>query len=231
MKNTVICGDCLNIIREMEDGTVDLILCDLPYGTTQNKWDSVIPLDLLWGQYRRVAKPDAAVVLTASQPFTSLLVSSQIKLFRHEWIWRKNNATGHLNAKRMPMKEHESVLVFGNSHIKYNPQGLRPFMKKTRRGHNGGNYGKSGRENFQEWTNYPRSILEFPSDEPRIYPTQKPVALFEYLIRTYSDPGAIVLDNCIGSGTTAVACKNTGRHFIGIDISEDCCKMTMDRIK
>jgi len=203
-------------MNKIAAGLIQLILCDLPYGTTQNKWDAVIPFDRLWGQYRRVLTPHGAVALTASQPFTSALVMSNVKWFRYEWIWRKTKATGHLNAKRMPLKEHESILVFGKGDT-YHPQGVEVYGKITRRGHNGGCYGAAGNENFQEFTNYPRSVLDIPSEGKTVHPTQKPVALMEYLIRTYTNRGDTVLDNCMGSGTTGVAAKRLGRHFIGIE--------------
>jgi site-specific DNA-methyltransferase (adenine-specific) len=206
-------GDCLEVMADLPDASVDLILCDLPYGTTQNKWDSVIPFEPLWAHYKRLC--NGAVVLTASQPFTSTLTCSNLPGFRYAWVWEKASATGHLNAKRMPMKLHEDILVFGNA--PYYPQDLKPFGKVTKRGGNGGNFGTSGTENFQEFTNYPRSILKFTNDPKPVHPTQKPVALMEYLIRTYTNEGDTVLDNCMGSGTAGVACMNTGRKFIGIE--------------
>lgn len=202
-------------MAELAPASVDLILCDLPYGTTQNKWDSVIPFDALWREYERVCR--GAFVLTASQPFTSALVQSKPAWFRYAWVWEKASATGHLNAKRMPMKLHEDIVVFSRSAAPYFPQGLVPYGKVTRRGSNGGNFGASGTENLQEFTNYPRSILKFANDPKPVHPTQKPVALMEYLIRTYTNEGDTVLDNCMGSGTTGVACANTGRKFIGIE--------------
>lgn len=211
----LFCGDCLDILPTLPDGCVDLVLCDLPYGTTQNKWDSVLPLDVLWREYERVCV--GAVVLTASQPFTSTVVVSKLDWFKYAWVWEKSAATGHLNAKRMPMKLHEDVLVFSKGAAPYNPQGLTPYNKVTRRGGNGSNFGASGVENFQERTNYPRSIVRFPHEGKAVHPTQKPVALMEYLIRTYTNPGDVVLDNTMGSGTTGVAAINTGRDFIGIE--------------
>lgn len=209
-------GDCLDVFDlVLADASVDLILCDLPYGTTQNKWDSVIAFEPLWREYKRVCR--GAVVLTASQPFTTTLIASNLKDFRYAWVWEKSAATGHLNAKHMPMKLHEDVAVFYAGKPTYNPQGLVPYGKVTKRGNNGGNFGVSGNENFQEYTNYPRSILRFPTDPKPVHPTQKPVALMEYLIRTYTNEGDTVLDNCMGSGTTGVACANTGRRFIGIE--------------
>lgn len=208
-------GDCLELMKLLPDASVDMVLCDLPYGTTQNKWDTALPLDALWCEYARICR--GALVLTASQPFTSALVMSRPEWFRYAWVWEKSAATGHLNAKRMPMKLHEDVLVFSRKLAPYNPQGLAPFNKVARRGNNGDNFGKSGTENFQEFTNYPRSILRFAGDPKPVHPTQKPVALMEYLIRTYTNEGDTVLDNCMGSGTTGVACMNTGRRFIGME--------------
>jgi site-specific DNA-methyltransferase (adenine-specific) len=222
--------DCLKGMLRLEDRSIDMIFTDLPYGTTQNKWDSVIPLNLLWEQYNRIIKPGGAIVLTASQPFTSMLVGTNPDEFQCEWIWKKNNATGHLNVNRMPMKEHESVLVFGGSKT-YNPQGLKPYGKVTRRGHNGTNYGDSGTSNFQEFTNYPRSILTFESDAEKLHPTQKPVALVEYFVRTYSNEGEVVLDSCMGSGTTAVACIRSGRRFVGFETDPEYFHIAEDRIR
>jgi len=223
-------GDCLDQMKQIESGSVDMVMCDLPYGTTQNKWDCVIPLEPLWTEYRRVCKPNAAMVLTASQPFTSVLGVSNISNLKYAWVWEKSAATGHLNAKRMPMKLHEDILVFSCGTCTYNPQGLQPFGKTVRRGNNGTNFGKSGTENFQEWTNYPRSLLQFPSDQNAVHPTQKPVALMEYLIRTYTNEGGTVLDNCMGSGTTGVACVYSGRNFIGIERDENYFAVAKSRI-
>jgi site-specific DNA-methyltransferase (adenine-specific) len=215
-------GDCLERMKGIADGSVDIILCDLPYGTTQNAWDSIIPLEPLWVEYRRVCKKNAAIVLTAAQPFTSALGASNLSWLRYSWSWRKNNATGHLNVKRMPMKDFEDVLVFYAEQPTYNPQGTRPCHKQGRRGGNGDCFGKSGLTNLQTVENYPRTTLEIPYDKVRgLHPTQKPVALFEYLIRTYTNENDIVLDNCMGSGTSGVACANTNRRFIGIERDED----------
>lgn len=221
--------DCLIGLSHLDKHSVDLIFTDLPYGTTQNKWDTVIPFDQLWEAYHRVLKPDGAVVLTASQPFTSALVMSNPDEFQCEWIWKKQNATGHLNAGRMPMKEHESVLVFGAAKT-YNPQGLQPYGKVTRRGHNGTNYGDSGTENYQEFTNYPRSIISFEPDAEKVHPTQKPVSLVEYFVRTYSNAGDLVVDSCMGSGTTGVACLRSGWYFIGYEIDKTYYDIATKRI-
>lgn len=246
-------GDCLEEMNHIKNNSVDLILCDLPYGTTDRtgvegngdnrllKWDNVIPLDLLWEQYKRVLKPTGAVVLTADQPFTSQLVLSNLEWFKYEWIWKKKKTTGFLHANARPMKETEDILVFSplgasggsvkaNKNMTYNPQGL--IEKKVKKKNSANRLGKflhqpehmgSGNkllhetEYEQKWTNYPSEIIEFGLDRNVMHPTQKPVALMEYLIKTYSNEGDVVLDNCMGSGTTGVACKRTNRKFIGIE--------------
>lgn len=223
-------GDCLDVMPRLPTGSVDLILCDLPYGTTQNKWDSVIPLDRLWAEYWRIAKPNAAIVLTASQPFTTTLAASALDFLRYEWVWCKTRAVGHLNAKRRPMLKHETALVFCREAPPYNPQGLQPHGKINRRSKSGDNYGAAGASNFAEWTNYPDSLIEFPHDAEKLHPTQKPVALMEYLIQTYTNPGDLVLDNCMGSGTTGVAAMQSGRHFIGIEQDPDYFAICQRRI-
>lgn len=207
-------GDCLELMKSLPDQSVDLVLCDLPYGTTQNKWDSVIPFNALWPEYRRVCK--GAIVLTAAQPFSSALVMSNLQGFKYDWVWRKSKITGVLNAKRQPVRQHEHVLVFGNP--AYNPQGLVAHGKTTKQGSSSGNYGaRASAPYVQEFTNYPRSVLDIASEGKTVHPTQKPVALMEYLILTYTNEGDTVLDNTMGSGTTGVACVNTGRRFIGME--------------
>jgi len=213
----LIHGDCLVEMARSPDGSVDMIMCDLPYGTTDCAWDSVIPFEPLWAHYKRIIKPTGVVVLTASQPFTTALIASNMREFKYCWVWEKSAATGHLLAKRRPMKLHEDICIFSFGRACYNPQDLLPFNKMTKRGSNGENFRSSGLENFQEFTNYPRSIIRCATDTKRVHPTQKPVALMEYLIKTYTNPGDTVLDNCMGSGTTGVACVNTGRKFIGIE--------------
>jgi site-specific DNA-methyltransferase (adenine-specific) len=212
---TLLHGDCLDLMRDLPDASVDMILCDLPYGTTQNKWDAVIPFDRLWAEYKRICR--GAIVLTAAQPFTSALVMSCADLFRYEWIWCKTRPVGHLNAKRRPMLAHESVLVFSKDTPFYNPQDLVPHGKINKRSKSGDNYGAAGTSNFAEWTNYPKSLVQFAHDSEPVHPTQKPVALMEYLIRTYTNEGETVLDNCMGSGTTGVAALRTGRKFIDME--------------
>lgn len=208
-------GDCLEVMPTLEAGSVDMVMCDLPYGTTQNKWDSVIPLGPLWFEYWRVCI--GAIVLNAGQPFSSVLVSSDLVNFRYEWVWIKSAITGVLNAKRMPVRKHEQILVFSKSPTVYNPQGLIKKGTTTRQGGNSDNYGaRSSADYVQEFTNWPRDVLEI-SSERGYHPTQKPVALLEYLIRTYTNEGDTVLDNTMGSGSTGVACMNAGRNFIGIE--------------
>ncbi|MEH2977900.1 site-specific DNA-methyltransferase [Bacillus amyloliquefaciens] len=229
--NSVYQMNCLEGMKLISDGSIDMILTDLPYGTTQNKWDVIIPFDQLWKEYNRIIKENGAIVLTASQPFTSALIMSNSKLFRYEWIWKKNNATGHLNAKRMPMKEHESIVVFYKKQPTYNPQGIIPYNKITRRGGNGKNYNNSNTMNYQEYTNYPRTIQQFSYDKEKYHPTQKPVALFEYLIKTYTNEGDVVLDNCMGSGTTAVACENLKRNWIGFETEKEYIDIVNKRLQ
>lgn len=223
-------GDCLGRMKEIPDGSVDMVLADPPYGTTACKWDSVIPLEEMWKQLKRVIKSNGAIVLTASQPFTSVLGYSNIDMLKYSWVWRKSAATGHLNAKRMPMKNHEDILVFYSKPPKYNPQGVKDFGKIVRRGGNGACYRSSGTSNIQEKTGYPRSVLDFQSVGKTAHPTQKPVALMEYLVKTYTNEGETVLDFTMGSGTTGLACMNTNRKFIGIELDEKYFEIAKDRI-
>lgn len=227
-------GDCLELMQDIPDGSVDLILCDLPYGTTQNKWDSVIPFDSLWAQYKRICK--GAVVLTAAQPFTSALVMSNPSMFKYDWVWQKEKGTGHLNAKKMPMRDKEDVLVFYSNQPTYNPQFEEgaPYVGANRVGkkqqtENYGNY-EAVRED-SDGRRYPKQVLRFTSvGRGGKHPTQKPVTLMEYLIKTYTNEGDTVLDNCMGSGTTGVACANTGRNFIGIEMDKDYFKIARARV-
>ncbi|PES44475.1 site-specific DNA-methyltransferase [Bacillus cereus] len=224
-------------MKLLQDKSVDMILCDLPYGVTQNKWDVVIPFDELWKQYERVIKDNGAIVLTAAQPFSAQLIVSNPKLFRYEWIWEKTAATGHLNAKKMPMRAHENILIFYKKLPTYNPMkttGHAPVNSYTKHQDDGSNYGKTkiGVSGGGSTERYPRSVQRFATDKQKesIHPTQKPVALFEYLIKTYTNEGETVLDNCIGSGTTAVAAINTNRNFIGFEISKEYCAAANRRI-
>lgn len=225
-------GDCLERMKEIPDGSIDLVLCDLPYGTTRNKWDSVIPLDAVWAQYERVCH--GAIVLTAQTPFDKVLGASNLTMLRYEWVWRKEAGTGFLNAKRSPLKDHENVLVFYDKPPVYNPQmrtGFKPY--KCKQGGVGSNYGAVRPENISESNGerYPVTVLDFPRDKAKLHPTQKPVALMEYLIRTYTNEGDTVLDNCMGSGTTGVACVNTHRSFIGVERDAKYFKIARKRIR
>ena len=230
-------GDCLEVLPSLAAGAVDMILADLPYGTTRNKWDAVIPFEALWPEYWRVLKPDGAVVLTAQTPFDKMLGASQIRYLRYEWIWEKTEATGHLNSKKCPMKAHENVLVFYRRLPFYDPQMTTGHVRKTAvqvNAKQSSNYGAHGNKPpYNSTDRYPRSVQKFSTDKQMstLHPTQKPVALMEYLIRTYTRGGETVLDNCMGSGTTGVACVNTGRRFIGIESDELYFGLADDRIE
>ena len=226
-------GDCLELMKQIPDGSVDLVLCDLPYWTTACKWDSVIPFEPLWAHYWRVAKPNAAIVLTASQPFTSLLVMSNVNAFKYPWVWVKTNCTGFANAKKQPLRQFEDVLVFYYRQPTYNPQGVVKLDKpRTRKKDTGSIMGLTGFKDGYEQTatNYPKNVLQIPSERGH-HPTQKPVALMEYLIKTYTNPGDTVLDNCMGSGATGVAAIRNGRFFIGMELDEGYFKIAQDRIQ
>lgn len=237
---TLHCGDCLEVMQEIPDGSVDMVLCDLPYGTTACKWDSVIPFEPLWEAYRRVTKPNAAIVLTASQPFTSALVMSNAGWFKYDICWRKSNVSGFLNAKRMPLRQHEDILVFCGGRLLYNPQFFaKPSVRAAQKtvGASGayGDYKEGVFRSIPNETGYPRSVIDFSTAyharEAGLHPTQKPVALMEYLIRTYTNEGDTVLDNTMGSGTTGVACMRTGRNFIGIERDPTYFAIAEKRIK
>ena len=226
-------GDCLELMRDIPDGSVDMILCDLPYGTTQNKWDSVIPFESLWEQYWRVLKRNGAVVLTAAQPFTTALIASNMSDFKYCWVWVKDRKTNSLNAKIMPMAGHEDIAVFGRGRITYSPQMRmrdKPIAKQTGQ-FTGRSYGSVNSECYERRTDTicPDTVIYFPV-ERGLHPTQKPVALMEYLIKTYTNPGETVLDNCMGSGTTGVACKNLNRNFIGIEKDDKYFELARNRI-
>lgn len=246
MLNQIFLGDCLEVMpREIEDKSVDIILCDLPYGTTQAKWDSIIPLDKLWDNYLRIIKDNGAIVLNANQPFTSILVASQLKYFKYEWIWRKNSGSGFANANRQPLRYHESILVFYKNQPTYNKQPtprlteaskkatLKPIKGNSRQSEL---HGKSNRVEIQydSENKNPESILEFNSvpnaGGNKLHPTQKPVALCEYLIKTYSNEGDLVLDNCAGSGSTLIAARNLNRNFIGIEKEQKYFDIIQERL-
>lgn len=218
------CGDCLKLMSLIADASIDCVLCDPPYGKTRNKWDSVIAFEPMWDQLKRIVKPGGAIIFTASQPFSSALVMSNPDWFRHEWVWHKNKASGHLNAKLAPMKAHETILVFCNKTPLYQPQMTvgHDAVNAYYTANNGSNYGAgkmmSGGGSTQR---YPRTVQSFNvvnNDDPeKIHPTQKPVDMLEYLLLTYSRPGDTVLDFAMGSGSTGIACRNTKRNFIGFE--------------
>ena len=227
-------GDCLDVMQGIPDGSVDMVMCDPPYGTTACKWDSVIPFAPMWGHLKRIVKPNGAIVLTASQPFTSALVMSNVAMFKYDWTWQKPKGTGHLNAKKMPMRDKEDVLVFYATQCTYNPQisaGL-PFGKRTGSKQQSGTTGSHGEtRSINTGTRQPKQVLQFDVvGRGGQHPTQKPVALMEYLIRTYTNPGETVLDFTMGSGTTGVAAANTGRRFIGIERDPDYFAIAQARI-
>jgi len=226
MRNTIHEGDCIQLMLDIPDGSIDMILCDLPYGTTACKWDTIIPFEPLWEQYKRIIKPNGAIVLTASQPFTSALVMSNPKMFRYEWIWQKNRGSNFALLKWQPFKEHENILVFSREPSNYYPiKEERSVSGKSRADYSFHNkvtsrvvnsqtfYGQEGeRRSIEKNLRAPSSVQKI-NTEVGLHPTQKPVALFEYLIKTYTNEGDLVLDNCAGSFTTAIACINTGRDY------------------
>lgn len=235
-KNNIYNGDCLELMNGIPDKSIDMILCDLPYGTTACKWDIVIDFEKLWMQYKRVIKDNGAIVLTASQPFTSAVVMSNTRMYKHCWIWDKHIPRGFQTAKYKPMNRHEDVLVFCKRTVNYYP-----IMTKRDKPVKVKNYGKSLSNplmggNDGEYRVYdtinPNTIIEnkWEANAGKLHPTQKPVALFEYLIKTYTNEGDLVLDNCIGSGTTAIACINTNRNYIGIELDEKYFNIAEKRI-
>lgn len=236
--------DCLEVMKNISDKSIDLILCDLPYGTTASSWDKIINADDLWQQYERIIKDNGAIVLFASGQFTYKLISSNEKIYRYKWIWLKTKRGNFVNAKNRPMTSYEEILVFSKGatangskiKMKYYPQGLIPIHKinidnGTRFGTMAGKRPSHKKETIQEWTNYPFDVLQFASVGKPIHPTEKPVALLEYLIKTYTNENETVLDNCMGSGSTGVACKNLNRNFIGIELDKDYFEIAKKRIE
>lgn len=235
-------GDCLEQMKKLPDNSIDLVLTDPPYGTTACRWDSVIDLNSMWAQLKRIIKCNGAIVLTASQPFTSILGVSNIEDLKYTWVWKKSRATGHLNAKKTPLKNTEDVLVFYSKPPLYNPQGIK---KCNLTQHNSKSHSLRGvitdptsvvtggiayKEYTQTQTNYPKQIIEIASPGKTVHPTQKPVALMEYLIKTYTNENELVLDFTMGSGTTGVACMNSNRRFIGIEKDEKYFEIAEKRI-
>jgi DNA modification methylase len=239
--NKIYNEDCLIGMDKIPDGSIDMILCDLPYGTTQCKWDTIIPFKLLWEQYERIIKVNGAIVLFGSQPFTSALVMSNANLFRYEWIWEKSKASNFLNAKKQPLKAHENILVFGKETPIYYPQKTqgKPFNKGIRKSDNGTFTEAFGsvKDNVtiinEDGYRLPRSVQYFitAESEGKYHPTQKPIALCEFLIKTYTQDDEIVLDNCMGGGSTAIACLRTNRRFVGFEKEEKYYQLASERIK
>lgn len=228
-RNRTYLGDCLEIMIFVPDKSIDMILCDLPYGTTACKWDSIIPFDKLWEQYNRICKENAAMVFTATQPFTTALIASNIDNFKYQWFWKKR-PVNFLNAKKQPLRNIEDVIVFCNGKTPYNPQGLIANRRINKRSNSTETNGIHGKENISEFSNYPTQVLEIINGERGLHPTQKPVELFEYLIKTYTNEGDLVLDNCAGSGTTGIACLNTKRDYLMIEKEEKYYNTIGERI-
>jgi len=241
-------GDCLEVMQTIPDKSIDAIICDLPYGTTACKWDSVIPFEPLWEQYKRIIKDNGAIVLTASQPFTSALGHSNLQMLKYSWVWEKSRPTDFLQAKHKPLKGFEDILVFYKNRPTYNPQNILQINKMVKNTGTKAKGRKGNKDNSdhafhgevtgsdendcykQTITNYPRGIIKFSQDSNSLHPTQKPIALMEYLVKTYTNQGDTVLDNCMGSGTTGVACKNLGRKFIGIEQDTNYFEIAKKRI-
>lgn len=230
-------GDCLELMKDIPDKSIDMILCDLPYGTTRNKWDTQIPIDFLWKQYVRVIKDNGAIVLFSAEPFTSQLVTSNIKLFRYDLIWSKPQGSDFLNANRKPLRAHENICVFYKSQPTYNAQKSMGKPYKAKSGETtSSNFGKFNGNHHTEnidGKRYPLTVLNFNGEhnKGKMHPTQKPIPLLEYLVKTYTNEGDTVLDNCMGSGSTGVACVNTRRNFIGIEIDEKYFNIAKHRIQ
>ncbi|MGV1357440.1 DNA-methyltransferase [Klebsiella pneumoniae] len=228
-------ADCFDVFPQIASGTVDLVCADIPYGTTQCRWDSVLDLQVMWDQLYRIAKPNAAIVLFSAQPFTSVLVNSNLRDWRSEWIWEKGNATGFLNAKKQPLRAHENIEVFYRRQPTYNPQFTHGHERRTskRKTVNSECYGKAlTLTKYDSTSRYPRDVQFFSSDKQtgNYHPTQKPLALVQYLIETYSNSGDTVLDFTMGSGTAGVACQQVGRNFIGIEKDADIFRTACQRM-
>ncbi|MBZ6007294.1 site-specific DNA-methyltransferase [Paraclostridium bifermentans] len=230
-------GDCLKCMDYIEDNSIDLILCDLPYGTTDCKWDNIIDFDKLWESYNRIIKENGAIVLFSAQPFTTKLIYSNIKNYRYSWYWIKNTCTGFVFAKYQPMRKVEDINVFYKKRPLYIPQGLKELSEaKSKKAKGEGKEGiykfnSLNKEHVAKYTNYPKNVLYFKKESLHLHPTQKPVDLLEYLIKTYTKEGEVVLDNCMGSGSTGVATANTNRRFIGIELNEDYFRIATNRIE
>ena len=231
-------GDCLEIMKNIPDGSVDMVLCDLPYGTTACKWDIIIPFEPLWEQYKRIIKDNGAIVLFGSEPFSSQLRMSNLKMYRYDWIWQKTVASNFALSNKQPQKKHENIMVFYKKQPTYNPQMEKGKAYIDKRSNGTRNVFVGTESNFKkqpiknEGTRYPSSIQKFSNgNNKNVHPTQKPVELLEYLIKTYTDENEVILDNCMGSGSTGVACKNLNRNFIGIELDETYFNIAKDRIE
>lgn len=230
-------GDCLELMKDIPDGSIDMILCDLPYQITRNDWDLMLPFERLWHQYCRIIKENGAIVLFSSGRFTSVLVNSNPAIWRYNLVWKKTTPTGFLNANRQPLRIHEDICVFYKKQPIYNPQKTTGHKRKVstaehkRHSKKTSNYGEHGLHSYDSTERFPTSVLTFATDKQRtaLHPTQKPVALLEYLVRTYTNPGDSVLDNCMGSGSAGVACVNTGRKFIGIELDKGFFDIAVNR--
>ena len=236
--NTLIYGDSLELMHKVKDKSIDLIFTDLPYGTTKNDWDNILPFDEMWSHYERIIKDDGVILLFAQAPFDKVLACSNLELFRYEWIWEKTSATGFLNAQKMPLKAHENILVFYKKLPTYNPIKTKGHMKVSATAHQSkcaksSNYGKQMRtKDYSSDERYPRSVLKFKTDKQggALHPTQKPLELIKYMIKTYTNEGDVVLDNCMGSGTTIVGAIQTNRKYIGMEITKKFYSIARDRV-
>ena len=229
-------------MKRIEDKSIDMILCDLPYGTTACKWDTIIPFKPLWEQYERVIKDNGAIVLFGNEPFSTKLRHSNLKIYKYDWKWIKGHSTGFQTVKTQPLRKYEDVVVFSKGTIatgskrnmKYFPQGLEALNKIKKVGKKpqyiGARPNQDGKEYIAKYTNYPINLLSFKRDKDKLHPTQKPVALFEYLIKTYTNENEVVLDNCMGSGTTAIACLNTNRNYIGFELDKTYFEVANERV-
>ena len=248
---TLLNGDCLKMMKEIPDNSIDMVLCDLPYGTSASSWDKKLPMNDLWNEYKRIIKHNRAIVLFSQQPFTSLLITSNIEMWKYNWIWEKDNGTNFMNSHFCTLKITEDICVFGNgatSFVKngenliYNPQfsegkpysiisGNQKSNSAVVRGGKGGRDDVGGYKTESDGKRYPKNLIKFNRDKDKLHPTQKPVSLCEYLIQTYTNEGDVVLDNCMGSGTTGIACLNTNRKFIGMELDDTYFEIAKKRIE
>ena len=248
---TLLNGDCLKMMKEIPDNSIDMVLCDLPYGTSASSWDKKLPMNDLWNEYKRIIKHNRAIVLFSQQPFTSLLITSNIEMWKYNWIWEKDNGTNFMNSHFCPLKITEDICVFGNgatSFVKngenliYNPQfsegkpysiisGNQKSNSAVVRGGKGGRDDVGGYKTESDGKRYPKNLIKFNRDKDKLHPTQKPVSLCEYLIQTYTNEGDVVLDNCMGSGTTGIACLNTNRKFIDMELDDTYFEIAKKRIE